>query len=116
MEKPRKPYAVGNTASIFIENNQVIKLYRENTPDNEALFEAEKQKYVHSLGLPVPKVLKIESMGGRQALYMEFINGETLGSKALSTKKELENYLIKSIYWQQKIHHYVQRYRWSSAR
>ena len=53
------PFATGNTAKIYISNNRVVKLFNDDLPQNEAIYEAKKQKYAYSCGIFVPKILDV---------------------------------------------------------
>jgi len=98
------PIAKGNTAKIYLDDNKVIKVFNDFLLDNEAKNEAKKQKYAYSCGLPVPKVLDITVISGRQAIIMEYIKGESLGDLFLKNKEQVENYLKTSVNMQLSIH------------
>src|SRR5690625_4640692 len=98
------PIAKGNTAKIYLDDHKIIKVFNDFLPDNEAINEAKKQKYAYSCGLPVPKVLDITVISGRQAIIMEYIKGESLGDLFLKNKEQVENYLKTSVNMQLSIH------------
>lgn len=85
--------AAGNTANLYLWNNKIVKVFKENLPPTESLYEAKKQEYAYSCGLYVPKVLEVRKINGIQAIIMEYINGETLGDLLLNNLKEAERYI-----------------------
>lgn len=99
-----KPIARGNTANIYLADNKIIKVFNDFLPDNESIKEAIKQKYAHSCGLPVPKVLDVTVINGKQAIIMEYVKGVSLGDLFLKDKEQAECYLNTSVDMQLKIH------------
>lgn len=97
------PIATGNTAKIYHYKNQIIKIFHEYLPDTESSYEAYKQNFAYSCGLPVPKVLNITKIDGKQAIVMEYIEGRTLGDLCLENK-QAEYYMNIAIDVQQKVH------------
>jgi aminoglycoside phosphotransferase (APT) family kinase protein len=99
------PIATGNTAEIYLNDaGYAVKVYKEGFPADEARKEAEKQRYIHSLGIPVPEVLELTTFNGRQAMVMEYIEGETLGDLAMKNRTLMEGYLSVSVEIQMMIH------------
>ncbi|GLI86001.1 aminoglycoside phosphotransferase [Rossellomorea marisflavi] len=99
------PIATGNTAEIYLNDaGHAVKVYKEGFLADVVLKEAEKQRYIHSLGIPVPEVLELTTFNGRQALVMEYIEGETLGDLAMKDRTLLEDYLSVSVEIQMMIH------------
>lgn len=96
--------ARGNTAKIYYEDNKAIKVFNDFLSHNESLKEASKQSYAYSCGLPVPKVLDVTVINGKQAIIMEYVKGETLGDLFLKNKEQIECYLNTSVEMQLKIH------------
>lgn len=98
------PFATGNTAKIYISNNRVVKLFNDDLPQNEAIYEAKKQKYAYSCGIFVPKILDVTKIDGKQAIIMEYIKGKTLGNLLMANLERAEHYIKVSVEVQQKIH------------
>ncbi|MFX3619110.1 MAG: phosphotransferase family protein [Sporolactobacillus sp.] len=96
--------ATGNTAKIYLENGRIIKQFNDDLPDTESLYEADKLKYVYSCGLPVPKVLDVTRIDGKQAIIMEYIEGKTLGALLKENGTQSQKYLNIFIETQQIIH------------
>lgn len=98
------PIARGNTANVYLDDNKIIKVFNGLFPENASMKEAYKQNYAYSCGLPVPKVLDVTVINGKQAIIMEYIMGESLGDLLLRDKEQAECYLSTSVDMQLKIH------------
>ena len=96
--------AKGNTASIYLHEGKIIKVFNDYLPSTEALYEATKQKYAYSCGLPVPKVFNVVEIDGKQAIIMEYIEGRTIGDIIFKDIEQAEYYMSIAIDIQQKIH------------
>ncbi|MDQ0232632.1 aminoglycoside phosphotransferase family protein [Metabacillus malikii] len=101
------PIAKGNTAEVYLCNNKIIKVFNDYLPDTESIKEANKQKYAYSCGLPVPKVLDVTIIAGKQAIIMEYAKGETLADLYLKDKNKAVFYLTISVEVQQEIHNII---------
>lgn len=99
-----KPIATGNTAEIYLLNNTIVKVFKDYLPETESTYEAAKQKIAYNLGLPVPKILDVAKINGKQAIIMEHIVGRTLGDLLLENWEQAEVYIGLSIDQQQRIH------------
>ncbi len=97
------PIAEGNTAKIYLDENRVVKVY-DYLSDQVAIFEATKQKYAYSCGLPVPKIIEVTKVDGRPAIIMEYIKGKTLGEMALANEEKMAYYMNISVEVQLEIH------------
>ncbi|MDM5462593.1 MULTISPECIES: phosphotransferase family protein [Bacillus cereus group] len=98
------PIAKGNTAEIYLCDNKVVKLFKECLPNTESLYEAQKQKYAYSCGLHVPKVFEVTEIQGRQAIIMEYVEGESVGELLLNNLSKAEHFISICVSIQQKIH------------
>ncbi|UTR10358.1 aminoglycoside phosphotransferase family protein [Evansella sp. LMS18] len=98
------PIAKGNTAKIYLSDNKIVKVFNDFLPSGEAIKEANKQKFAYSCGLPVPEILEVTKVNGKQAIVMEYVKGETLGDLFLKDKEQAEYYLNVSVDMQCKIH------------
>lgn len=96
--------AKGNTAEIYLCDNKVVKLFKEYLPNTESLYEAQKQKYAYSCGLHVPKVFEVTEIQGRQAIIMEYVEGESVGELLLNNLSKAEHFISICVSIQQKIH------------
>lgn len=98
------PIAVGNTAEIYLCEGMVVKVFKDHLPDTESVYEAKKQEFVYSKGLPVPRVIDVLKVHGKQAIVMEHINGKTIGELVSENRQQTEHYMDLSIDVQQQIH------------
>lgn len=98
------PIAAGNTAEVYIVQDKIVKVFREDLPEGTSSYEAEKQRYALSKGLPVPKIIEVTKIDGRQAIMMEKISGRTLGELLLENRNLAQHYMEMSIDIQQSIH------------
>lgn len=98
------PIAVGNTAEIYLCEGMVVKVFKDHLPDTESVYEAKKQEFVYSKGLPVPRVIDVLKVHGKQAIVMEHINGKTIGELVSENRQQTEQYMDLSIDVQQQIH------------
>lgn len=98
------PIAIGNTATIYLSDNKIVKVFNDYLPDTESINEANKQKYAYSCGLPVPEILDVTKINGKQAIIMEYFKGETLGDLLFKDKEQAEYYLNISVNMQLEIH------------
>ncbi|MGM8214559.1 phosphotransferase family protein [Bacillaceae bacterium W0354] len=101
------PIAEGNTAKIYLFNQKIYKVFHEHFSQDEAFYEAHKQKLIYSHGLPIPNVLDVTKVDGKPTIVMEYVNGETLGDLAFKDESNIENYLKLSIKVQRDIHKIV---------
>ncbi|MGH1328211.1 aminoglycoside phosphotransferase family protein [Bacillus pretiosus] len=98
------PIAKGNTAEIYLCDNKVVKLFEQYLPNTESLYEAQKQKYAYSRDLHVPKVFEVTEIQGRQAIIMEYAEGESVGELLLNNLNTAEHYINICVNEQKKIH------------
>ncbi|OQR56648.1 aminoglycoside phosphotransferase family protein [Bacillus sp. CDB3] len=98
------PIAKGNTAEIYLCDNKVVKLFEKYLPNTESLYEAQKQKYAYSRDLQVPKVFEVTEVQGRQAIIMEYVEGESVGKLLLNNLNKAEHYIGLCVNEQKKIH------------
>ncbi|KGX92393.1 aminoglycoside phosphotransferase [Pontibacillus halophilus JSM 076056 = DSM 19796] len=99
-----EPLAVGNTAKVYVVENKAVKVFNDNLPETESVNEAYKQKYAYSCGIRVPRVLDVTKQGGKQAIIMEYIRGETIGELLSCNPEQAEYYMSMSIDIQLRIH------------
>ncbi|KAB2441436.1 aminoglycoside phosphotransferase family protein [Bacillus luti] len=100
----RNPIAKGNTAKIYLYDNKVVKLFKDNLPNTEVINEAKKQKYAYSCGLPVPNIFEVTKIHDRQAIIMEYVKGDSIGELLLNNLNEAEHYIGLCVNEQKKIH------------
>ncbi len=98
------PIATGNTADIYLHDGRIIKLFKDSMPEKEAAFEAKKQRYAYSHGLPVPFVFDVTVIGNRQAIVMEYAAGKTIGALLFNNTSASEHFMKLTIDVQMRIH------------
>lgn len=98
------PIAKGNTAAIYLHDRKIIKIFNDNLPETEVEYEAKKQSYAYSCGLPVPYIYEVTKVNGSQAIIMEHIEGRTIGELILKDMTKAEQYMMLSVDIQLKIH------------
>lgn len=83
----------GNTANIYLVENQIQKVFHERFTEAEAIFEANKQMIAYENGLSVPRVLEVTTIDSKPVIIMEYIKGRTLGELLLEDMGKAEYYL-----------------------
>lgn len=96
--------AAGNTAQLYLSNGRIIKLFFANAPDSVSEREAQKQNAAYACGVPVPEVFDVTEIGGRQAIVMDYVEGWSLGSRAVSDPSEAARLLEQSVAIQKSLH------------
>lgn len=99
-----KPIATGNTAAIYLQENKVIKIFRDHLPASAPMYEANKQQLAYDSGLRVPEVLEVTMIEGKHALVMEYVKGKTLGQLVMEDREQAEHYMGLSVDTQTEIH------------
>ena len=99
-----KPIAEGNTAEIYLYEGKIVKLFKDFLPDTEAEYEANKQIFAYSQGLPVPFVYDVTKINGKQAIIMEYVAGKIIGNIIFGDMTKAEHYMSISVDMQLKIH------------
>ena len=99
-----EPIKKGNTAEIYLHDGKVYKVFNDNLPDTEAEYEANKQKYAYSCGLPVPCVYETACINGKQVIIMEYIRGRTIGDMLYGDMAKAHEYMDLSVDVQLSIH------------
>ena len=101
------PFAIGNTANLYLFDNKIVKVFKEHLPSTESLNEAKKQEFAYSCGLQVPKILDVTEINGRQAIIMEYIEGQTVGKLLMENMEQAEQYINICVDIQQAIHNVI---------
>lgn len=99
--------ARGNTADIYLENNKLYKVFKDNTRESAALYEAHTQEKIYQSGIIVPKIYEVTEIDNKQTIVMEYVEGETLGDLLFKDITNSKRYLEISIQEQLKIHNIV---------
>lgn len=91
--KPATLIGKGNTANIYLVDNQIHKIFHDRFTKAEAVFEADKQQVAFESGLSVPRVIEVTTIDGKAAIIMEYMKGRTLGELLLEDIENAEYYL-----------------------
>jgi len=98
------PIASGKTADIYLHEGKLVKLFKDFLPDTAAEYEANKQRYAYSHGLPVPYVFEVTKINGKQAIIMEYVLGTTIGNIIFDDMAKMEHFMSLSVDVQLKVH------------
>ena len=74
------------------------------TPLTPPHSEANKQKLAYSYGLAIPKIIDVVKIGNKQAIAMEYIQGDTPGKMLYKDSKNTRKYMQTSVDMQIQIH------------
>ncbi|MBM7619959.1 tRNA A-37 threonylcarbamoyl transferase component Bud32 [Bacillus tianshenii] len=96
--------ATGNTASIYLHENKVVKVFRDDLPASAPMYEASKQQQAYGTGLRVPEVFEVTIIDGKPALVMEYVSGKTLGQLVMEDREQAGYYMGLSVDIQREIH------------
>jgi tRNA A-37 threonylcarbamoyl transferase component Bud32 len=76
--------ATGATADVFLnDNNRLVKLFKDNFSKEHIENEANNQKIIYAMGIPVPEIYEIIKIDERYGIVMEYIKGISLGERIL---------------------------------
>ncbi|WP_059173153.1 phosphotransferase family protein [Bacillus sp. FJAT-27445] len=98
------PIAIGNTAKIYLHKDKIYKVFNDYLPETEAFNESAKQKYAYSCGLPVPKIIDVTKINGKQVIIMELIKGQSIGEILSENMEQAEYHMNIMVQIHQQIH------------
>lgn len=78
---------------FYRDGDCLVKLFDESYPKENVLNEALNQARVENTELDVPRVREVTTAGGKWAIVMDFIEGETLSSLMEKNPEKTEEYL-----------------------
>lgn len=78
MSQPGRLIARGRTSNVYEFGTEVVKVPRSDVPAHWAQVEAEHAEAVHAAGLPVPQVLDVVCVYGRDAIVFERVHGPSM--------------------------------------
>ncbi len=99
-----EPIASGNTANIYLYENKIIKIFKDHLPATEPEYEARKQRVAYGSGLRVPNIIDVRKTNGKQAIIMEYVEGNTLGELLIKNMNQVESFLERSVDIHMEIH------------
>lgn len=89
---------------IYREGTRLIKLFDENYSKSDILNEALNQSRVADAGLNIPKIHEVTVIGGKSAIVMDFIEGNTLESLLSAHPERREEYLALFVRVHREVH------------
>jgi len=93
MDALDRPIAEGRTAELYAwDEGQVLKLFRDWLPAEDAALEERNSRLVAELGLPVPSVGERVERDGRVGLVFERIDGPMMSDAVASVPHRLLRY------------------------
>lgn len=90
--------------TIYRDGDRLIKLFDESYSKSSIFNEALNQSRVAELGLNVPKIQEVTVIGGKSAIVMEFIEGETLEELLKKYPEKRAEFLALFVRVQREIH------------
>ena len=96
--------ASNSLVDIYQNGDTVVKLFKEDLPKTNALYESLTHARVESTGLPVPKIKEVSVIDGRWAIHMDYIKGKTLADLMKEDPKNASEYIEKFIDLQLLVH------------
>ncbi len=97
------PIATGNTAEIYLHDNQIVKVYFRERPET-VRTEAANQEYARRLGLPVPRVVQVTEHEGKPTLVMERAPGVPMKDLLFEDLDRAPAMLARSVEVQRSVH------------
>lgn len=94
----------GMSAVVYARDGKVAKVYRQGQPPRQVFQEAFTLVAVEEQGIPVPKVYGVETFGGRTALIMDQVKGESLMDVMLKSPEKTGECLDKVVELQVAMH------------
>lgn len=78
---------------VYLENGMAIKVFKENFPKAEVLYEALNTARVEDIGLNVPKISEVSKIDDCWAITMEYIEGDTLYDLMKKNPDKVDTYI-----------------------
>lgn len=94
----------GDYADIFVDNDKVVKLFKEEIPKTKILYEALIQSRIEALGLSVPTIREVSVIDGRWAITMDYITGKSYAELIRENPDKTEQYIEEFVDIQVEIH------------
>lgn len=96
--------AKGEKVNVYRCGDQAVKVFVEDYPKTEVLYEALVQARVEETGLPIPKVTEISKAEGKWTLSMDCIEGKTMYEIMKEDPENLETYVTQMVDLHLQIH------------
>lgn len=89
---------------IYRDGDKLVKLFGEKYSKSEILNEALNQARVLETGLNIPRVHEVTVIGGKSAIVMDYIEGETYGELLRRYPEKRDAFLEELVSIQRSIH------------
>ena len=89
---------------IYRDGAKAIKVFAEGYSKADILNEALNTARVEETGLPIPKLLAVDTVNGQWAITTEFIEGDTLAALMAAHPEKEDEYLNLFVDIQMKVH------------
>lgn len=89
---------------IYREGDTLVKEFDEGYAKPDVLNEALNQARVENIGINVPKVLEVKTIGGKWSIVSEFIEGKTLAQLMEENPAKNDEYMEMFVDLQMQIH------------
>ena len=101
---PKNILAQRSNKIIYRDGDKLIKLFDESYSKSNILNEALGQARVAEIGLNVPKIHEVTVIGGKSAIVMDYVDGETLEALLKKYPEKREEFLALFVRIQLEIH------------
>lgn len=89
---------------IYRDGGKAIKVFAEGCSKADILNEALNTARVEETGLPIPKLLAVDTVNGQWAITTEFVEGDTLAALMAAHPEKEDEYLNLFVDIQMKVH------------
>lgn len=83
--------------TVYREGNVIVKEFTPSHPKSDVFNEAYIHACVEDAGVPVPKLLGVNPVGGGWAISMEYVDGKTLWELMQENPEQIDAYLEKLV-------------------
>ena len=94
----------GAQADVYLFEGQAVKLFHPGAHEDAVLYEADIQQKIHNMGLSAPRVYGISQLDDHYAIFMEHIQGPSLGELIDKDRGNAPEYLHMAASLQASMH------------
>ncbi len=94
----------GAQADVYLFEGQAVKLFHPGAHEDAVLYEADIQQKIYNAGLSAPRVYGISQLDDRYAIFMEYIQGPSLGELIDKDRSHALEYLRLAASLQASVH------------
>lgn len=96
--------ATGDQANVYKTDDLAVKVFKEDYPKTDVLYEALINARIEDTGLNIPKIQEVSKIDGNWAISMECIEGKTLYDLIKDDPENKETYINKMVDIQLEVH------------